>query len=372
MTRVLILTASYGSGHNAAAHSLGDAFERAGTTVTVVDHFRELVHPVFDRLSRTLYHGLLRRAPFLWGAGYSLGDWLASDSRLTFGVTRLGTGRLAALLERLAPDVVVTVHATPASAMSTLAQLADRVPPHTTVVTDFVAHNQWIAPHVDRYCVAAAEVRHEYIARGIPEERIVVTGVPVREEFARPADGAAARATLGLSHEMPVILAMAGSHGALGRLHDVARVLGGLRRPLQGLLVAGRDESLRAALARLTDGTPIRTLGYVEDVRHLMAAADLLVTKAGGMTLAEAMAAETPLLLYGSLPGQERRNERFAARTGIALVARKRAELTSLLDHALSAPDLLEHLRARMRRLRRPDATRRIVEAVLEGGVPAR
>jgi processive 1,2-diacylglycerol beta-glucosyltransferase len=268
--------------------------------------------------------------------------------------------------------VVVTVHATPASAISTLARQANRVPPHTTVVTDFVAHNQWIAPHVDRYCVAAAEVRHEYIARGIPEERIVVTGVPVREEFGRPADGAAARATLGLSHEMPVILAMAGSHGALGRLQDVARVLGGLRRPLQGLLVAGRDESLRAALARLTDGTPICTLGYVEDVRHLMAAADLLVTKAGGMTLAEAMAAETPLLLYGSLPGQERRNERFAARNGIALVARKRAELTSLLDPALSAPDLLEHLRARMRLLRRPDATRRIVEAVLEGGVPAR
>ena len=77
MTRVLILTASYGSGHNAAARSLADAFERAGTTVTVVDHFRELVHPVFDRLSRTLYHGLLRRAPFLWGLSYSFADWMA-------------------------------------------------------------------------------------------------------------------------------------------------------------------------------------------------------------------------------------------------------------------------------------------------------
>jgi processive 1,2-diacylglycerol beta-glucosyltransferase len=84
------------------------------------------------------------------------------------------------------------------------------------------------------------------------------------------------------------------------------------------------------------------------------------------------MAADTPLLLYGSLPGQERRNERFAARAGIALVARKRRELTSLLEHALSTPELLEHLRARMRHLRRPDATRRIVSAVLEGGVRAR
>jgi processive 1,2-diacylglycerol beta-glucosyltransferase len=371
MPRVLILTASYGSGHNAAARSLAAAFERERASVTIVDHFRELVHPLFDRLSRSLYHGLLRRMPVLWGVGYSLGDWLPSDSRLTLGITRLGTKRLATLLDRLAPDAVVTVHATPAAAMSTLAGLRSRVPPHTTVVTDFVAHGQWIAPHVNRYCVAADEVRHEYIARGIAEERVVVTGVPVRAEFSEPNGAAEARAALGLSPNAPVVLAMAGSHGGVGRLPDVARALRTARRPLQGLVVAGQDVSLRKTLARLTEGSTIRTLGYVEDVRGLMAAADLLVTKAGGMTLAEAMATETPMLLYGSLPGQERRNERFAARTGIALVARTRAELTPLLEWALGEPDLLERLRARMRRLHRPDASRRIVSVVLERGVRA-
>jgi processive 1,2-diacylglycerol beta-glucosyltransferase len=145
-----------------------------------------------------------------------------------------------------------------------------------------------------------------------------------------------------------------------------------MRRPLQGLVVAGHDARLKATLSRLTEGTTIRTLGYVSDVRGLMAAADVLVTKAGGMTLAEAMAAESPLLLYGSLPGQERRNERFAARAGIALVARQHSELAPLLERTLDDPDLLEHLRARMRRLRRPDATRRIVSAVLARGVRAR
>src|SRR3989442_10006814 len=88
MTRVLILTASYGSGHNAAARSLAAAFERERTAVTVVDHFRELVHPLFDRASRTLYHGLLRRAPLLWGLGYSLRGWVASDSLPTPRGTR--------------------------------------------------------------------------------------------------------------------------------------------------------------------------------------------------------------------------------------------------------------------------------------------
>ena len=83
------------------------------------------------------------------------------------------------------------------------------------------------------------------------------------------------------------------------------------------------------------------------------------------MTLAEAMAVEVPLLFYGSLPGQERRNERFAAAAGVALVARRGADLARLLDRALGDPELLEHLRAAMRARRRPDAARAIVDLVL-------
>jgi len=366
MHRVLILTASYGSGHNAAARCLVRAFERERCAVTVVDHFRELVSPLFERASRALYYAMLRRAPWLWSIGYALGDWMASDSPLALGVTRLGARRLAALLESLWPDAVVTTHATPATAMSSLVAQGRRAPPHTSVVTDFVAHSQWIARHIDCYCVAADEVKHEFIARGIPAQRIVVTGMPVREEFAEPVDPAAARAALGLSDRAPVVLAMAGSRGSLGRLPDVARALDAVERPLQGLLVCGHDRHLKRKLERLTDGTRVRTLGYTDDVRRLMIAADLLVTKAGGLTLAEATAAELPVLAYGSLPGQERRNERFAARAGIGLVARSYLELVHLLDRALGDPDLLERLRARIRRVRRPDATQRIVAAVLE------
>src|SRR5216117_2831560 len=364
--RVLILTASYGSGHNAAARCLARAFERERCAVTVVDHFGKLVSPLFERASRALYYAMLRRAPLLWSIGYALGDWMASDSPLALGVTRLGARRLAALLESLWPDAVVTTHATPATAMSSLVAQGRRTPLHTSVVTDFVAHSQWIARHIDCYCVAADEVKHEFIARGIPAQRIVVTGMPVRAEFAEPVDPAAVRAALGLGDRAPVVLAMAGSQGSFGRLPDVGRALDALERPLHGLLVAGHDTSLRRKLERLTDGSRVRTLGYVEDVRRLMAAADLLVTKAGGLTLAEAMVAEVPILAYGSLPGQERRNERFAARAGVALVARSYVELVHLLDRALGDPDLLERLRARIRRLRRRDATQRVVSAVLE------
>jgi processive 1,2-diacylglycerol beta-glucosyltransferase len=365
--RVLILTASYGSGHNEAARSLAAGFTARGVEPIVVDHFHDLVHPLFERASRGLYMALLRHAPLVWSAGYALGDWMSSDSPLAFGVTRLGGRRLGALLERLQPDAVVSVHATPAMALSTLAAEGRRVPPHTTVVTDFVAHSQWIARGVDGYCVAAEEVGHEFVARGIPRERVRVTGVPIRAEFGQHVDAGAARAVLGLHGGAPVVLAMAGSHGGVGRLPEIVRALGRLPSPVQAIVVAGRDAALAARLRRLTSGTPMRVTGYAGDVRTLMAAADLLITKAGGMTLAEALAAELPLLLYGSLPGQEQRNERFASRAGVALAARSRRELARLLERALGEPELLEHLRERIRRVRRPDAAERIVDVVLAG-----
>jgi processive 1,2-diacylglycerol beta-glucosyltransferase len=366
--RVLILTASYGSGHNEAARSLAAGFVERGATVSVVDHFRELVHPWFERASRRLYMALLRRAPALWGAAYALGDRLSSDSPLAFGTTRVGVSRLAALLDSLAPDAVVSVHATPAAALSALAGEGRQLPPHTTVVTDFVAHSQWIASGIDRYCVAADEVGHEFVARGIPRERVVVTGVPLRPEFAAPIDAGEARRALQVPATAVVVLVMAGSHGTVGRLPDVVQTLGRLPGPVRGLVIAGHDAALADRLRRIAAGSPTRVLGYTDNVRLLMAAADVLVTKAGGMTLAEAMAAELPMLLYGSLPGQEQRNERFASRAGVALAARSRRELGRLLERALTEPGLLEHLRDGIRRVRRPYATRRIVDAVLTPG----
>ena len=365
MARVLILTASYGSGHNEAARALAGALTAQGAEPIVVDHFRACAHPLFDRLSRAAYVTLLRHAPALWGLAYGIGDRLASDSWMTLGASRVGAPALATLLDRLAPDAVLTVHATPAVAMAELSARTRLVPPHVTVVTDFVAHSQWMAAGIDRYCVAADEVGREFVARGIPRDRIDVTGVPVRPEFGVAVDGVDARRELGVTDDAPAVLAMSGSWGGLGRLPDVARALMAAGRPVQGWLVAGHDARLQATLAAQTMGSRLHAVGYVGDVRRLMAAADLLITKAGGMTIAEALAAETPLLLYGSLPGQERRNERFASRAGIALVARERRHLAPLVERALGDPGLLESLRERMRAHRRPDAARVIAELTL-------
>lgn len=367
MARVLVLTASYGSGHNAAARAIAAALEAEGAEAVVVDHVREHVHPLFDRLSRALYLGVLRNAPSLWGAAYALADWMAPDSPLALGLTRAGASALGRRLARDPVDAVVTVHATPAAALSALAAPGTPAPFHVNVVTDFVAHSQWIARAADLHCVATAEVRHSLIARGLPSHRIVVTGMPVHPAFESMPAGEPARAALGVPRDVPLVLAMAGAHGGLGRLDVVADALLRARRSPYGVLVAGQDADVERTLRRRTEGTRLRVCGQVDDIRPLMAAADLLVTKAGGMTLAEALTAGVPLLLFGSLPGQERQNAAFAARAGVALVARSRADLERLLECALGEPSLADGMRARQRTLARPAAARDIAGTVLAG-----
>lgn len=365
--RVLILTASYGSGHNRVAWAVASVAAAAGACPRVVDHFRELVHPAFDRLSRGLYYWILRRAPALWGGAYWLSDRLPITSPLLLGMNRLGLLGLRRLLQKEPSDFVVSVHPTPAGALSELRARGFPAVPHITVFTDFVAHTQWIHPGVDWYCVPAEPIKNDVTARGVPRERVVVTGVPVAPEFSEPVDRSAARLALGLSPRFPVLLVMAGSLGSLGRLMTAVRVIRDLPFSVQALVVTGQDSRLAARLRETLRGTGgrIRVFTYSNSVRQLMAASDLLVSKAGGVTLAEALAAELPIVCFGSLPGQESRNERFAAMTGVALRACDAGELGHVLSLALTNPEIIRNLRRKIREIRRPDAARAVLECLL-------
>jgi processive 1,2-diacylglycerol beta-glucosyltransferase len=366
--RALVLSASYGSGHNAAARALEAALHSAGAQARVVDHFRELVHPAFDRWSRRLFNFLLYGAPVLWGLGYWIGDQLPASSDFVLGMGSLGTAKLRALLESFRPDVVVSTHPTPAGAMSYLRRKGLTRVPHALVYTDFTVHRQWLHPVVDLYCVPAEGIRPLLIARGVPPERVLATGLPLRPEFDEVADSAAARQALGLDPDGLVVLTMAGTFGWTGRLPEATRVLCDLALPLQAVIVAGRDERLAGRLREITRdaGPRVRVLGYTPEIRQLMAAANLLVTKAGGASLAEAIACELPVVSFGSLSGPEKRNERFVVKAGGALRARSAGELASVVTNALVEPGALKVLSQRMGELRRPAAAHAVAHALLE------
>lgn len=366
MAHALILSAPYGSGHDRVAAAVAAAFAAEGAEAEVADHFERFVSPAFSRGSRALFWLVLRRAPWLWGLAYGRSARLPTDSRAMAGMNRLGARALARELASGRHDLVVHVHPTPAGALSWLRARGATGVPHAVVLTDFVAHAQWIYPHVDRYFVPDDGIRDALIARGLGSERVVASGVPTHAAFALPADRVALRAELGLEPGVPAVLVVGGMHGWVGSIVEVCETLAGVGVPFQAVAVCGLHAALVERLtARFGRDPRFRILGYVTEMQRVMGAVDLIVTKAGAVTCAEALALERPLVFYRSLPGQERANEIYLEQAGAGVRAPDRASLTRHLTRLLAEPARRAELAAGARRIRRPEAARTVAKEML-------
>jgi processive 1,2-diacylglycerol beta-glucosyltransferase len=366
MTRVLILSAPYGAGHERVADALAEAFRAEGASVEVHDHFRRFVPRPIVAASLSLFWAMLCWTPKLWGFAYDLSSRMDSRSVGMAGLGRLGAAALGRYLEARRPDVVVHVHPTPAGALAWLeAKGAVRVP-HGIVLTDFVAHSQWFPAGLDRYFVATEEIQARAIALGVPAERVVASGIPVGAAFRAPADRLAARAELGLPADQPALLVTGGMRGTLGGIADVCEALAAEPQSFHAVVVCGDHRRLAATLGHRHGGDArFRIFGRVSNMDRLMAAVDVVVSKAGAVTSAEALALGRPLVLYRSLPGQERGNEVYLERKGAATRARDRAALGRVLREVLRDPTGVSRGALAARQLARPDAASVVAKEML-------
>ncbi len=371
-----ILSCNYGGGHRRVGEAIAAEWEtETGGRAELVDFFARFVHPMFDAITKFSYIQSVRRAPLLYGMFYKMTGEIRPDSHVQRAINRMGMERLEDYLAAERPDVVCCVHCTPAGTMSDLKIARRTAVPCLTVITDYVTHSQWIHPHVDQYCVPSASVREGLLARGISPDRIAVTGMPIEQKFLRPLDRGALMTRFGLSPTVPVVLVMAGAYAMLGGVPDVVGMLADFSRPLQIIVVCGHDRRLedqvRAQAARSQHR--FQVYGYVDIVEELMTVSDLLVTKAGGVTVSEALTKRLPMLIYRPIPGQEEGNTRFLLEHGAAVVCRTPQELRNALNDLLTHRDRLAAMRELVAGLSRPDATRTVVAhlAALAGGTGA-
>jgi processive 1,2-diacylglycerol beta-glucosyltransferase len=267
-------------------------------------------------------------------------------------------GNLRALIERERPDVVVCTHAFPCGAMAEYQRMFADAPPVVGIVTDFAVHAFWIHPGIDGYIVATEAMRDTMVARGVSPDRIVAAGIPVRPEFTRGGEPVELlRERLDLPRGRKVVLMMGGGLG-MGPLEGMMRALDGSDVPLAAVVVAGRNRSMERRLLAAAESVsyPVRALRFVDNVYDYMHAADAFVTKPGGLSTAEALVAQVPLVLCKPLPGQEERNARFLSEGGAALRVRKIDQLGGVLDALLHDDARRERMIAAAQRLGRPRA----------------
>ncbi len=269
-------------------------------------------------------------------------------------------GNLRSLIERERPDVVVCTHAFPTGAMAEYKRMFDDAPPVVGIVTDFAVHAFWMHDNIDGYCVATAAMRDTMVARGIASERVLVSGIPVDPRFARPDEPAAAlRERLGLPRDRQIVLMMGGGLG-IGPLEQMLRSLEDVSAPIAVVVIAGRNVRVEQRVLAAAESIryPVRVLRFVDNVYDYMHVADAFVTKPGGLSTAEALAAEVPMILCKPLPGQEERNVRVLTEWGAALRARTLAELPAALTSLLTDSGRRKRMVSAARRYGRPDAAR--------------
>lgn len=354
-----ILSANYGLGHKRVAEAIAaEWMAQTGGRVEIVDYFARFTNPVSDAVTRFWYYQIVRFAPKIQGRFYKMMGEIRPDSRFRRAVNRQGMERLDRYLAGERPDVVCCVHWTFAGTMSDLKIAGRTAVPCLVVITDYVSHGEWLHPGVDRYCVPHSLMRDGLLARGIPPERIAVSGLPIERKFQRPLDRDVLMTRLGLTPGVPVILVMAGAYATLGGVGDVAEILARFSRPVQALAVCSNAPRLRDRVRALAAGSPhlFRVFEYVSNVEELMTVSDLLVTKAGGVTVTEALARRLPMLLYRSIPGQEESNAEFLVERGAALAAKTPAEVRVALEELLAHPERLAAMRQAAAGLSRPDA----------------
>ncbi len=357
--RILFLSASVGVGHLSAANAVSDALHDIdpNARTPVVDSYKYAAL-VVSRVVSDGYLRMVKTIPQMYRYIYNRAERATEVGRFRTWAHQFTAGNLRPLLLRERPDAVVCTHAFPCGAMAEYKREFPDAPPVVGIVTDFAVHGFWIHDNIDRYVVATDAMRAVLAARRVPAERISVTGIPVRREFAPGAESRAAlRERLDLPNDRYVVLLMGGGLG-IAPIERMLRVLDSVRAPLAAVVVAGRNSRVSRRLSQTADAVnyPVRALRFVENVYDYMHAADAFVTKPGGLSTAEALVAQVPMVLCKPLPGQEERNARVLVEAGAAVRTRRVDDLPGALEGVLTDPRRRERMVAAARRLGRPDA----------------
>ncbi len=370
LERVLILSASYGEGHQQAALAIRDALLEIDShmDVRIMDYLRT-VHPVLNSVARYCYMKSVRFAPALYGLFYSGTSRIAPSSLLQRRLNHLGFEDLLEFLADYRPDIVVSTFPTPSGVMSLLKERGLTSIRSATIITDHAIHSQWIHAGTDHYFVGSEHVRVGLIRRGVPENRISITGIPIRTAFLAPRNRAEIRARLGLEKDIPTLLVMGGAYGVLSDIEQICAELFVSPTRAQIIVVCGRNDKLREAIEELakTARKPVWVFGFTREVHELMAVSDLVITKAGGLTISEALAMELPMILYRPIPGQEVQNAVFLVRSRVAVLARTRRQVVEHAERLLQDGAVrLVKMRASANTIRRSTAASDIAASLAD------
>jgi len=372
MKKVLIIHASAGDGHKKAAEALYESFlnlDNNKIKAVLVDAL-EYTTPFFGFGYKKAYEIMIKRMPWIWGFLYHM-----LNNRFFFAVAtpfrRLVNGLNSRRLEKFILkenfDLVLSTHFFAPEVISYLKEKGLSQVKLINISTDFKPHRFWIAKNIDRYFVASEITKQGFIKMGLSEDKISVSGIPISRKFNALASKEHARNSIGIKEDKFTILLMGGGLG-IGPIKEILLDLQKLSFDFQIIAVCGRNESLADELGKLSCSLNKKTIvyGFTNQIDTLMAASDIMISKTGGATVSESLAAGLPIIALRPIPGQETGNVAFLCGNGIGFWVKRLDEINGIIIRLFKSKEDIDKLKSSIRHWSKPRAAEDIARLAME------
>lgn len=366
--RVLLLYISEVSGHHQATLAIESALRMCNPEVEVLNlNAFNYTYPATEKIVNQLYLGIIKRTPGIWDYLYDNPSIVNKTQKIKELIHKQNFPKLEKLFIEFRPNAVVCSQAFPCGMVADFKKTYNSQLPLIGVLTDYAPHSYWIYDDVDYYITPAEEVKDRFVQKGVAANKIKVYGIPVDPKFLLTHNRQELAEKFGLSLDKPIILAMGGGQG-LGPLAKIVSAFKKMRIDSQLVLVAGNNKKLYNKLKRKIrkQKKKIALYGFINNIDELMEISTLIITKAGGLTTAEALARGLPMVIIKPLPGQEEINTMYLLHKGAAVKISDDSRILQLIQGLLATPSTVKAMREAALKMSRPNASMDIAKLILE------
>lgn len=362
--KVLIVSVKAGFGHHSTAHAMMEYFKNHDVECDMLDTFEYISSFLGDSIQDG-YLWLTKYVPDIYGGVYGR---LAKNNKekehsLFTAMSKVVANKIKDYVTSYNADVIIGTHSYACMLMSHLKKNGDISCPIYGIVTDFTVHPFWESTKLDYYITPDKLLNNQMIKKGIPEEKILPFGIPIKEKFAVKQDKKDARNLIGIK-DKSTILVMMGSMGFGNIINEMEKIMS-VEGDFQVLCVCGTNEKMKKSMLAKEWEKDVYVYGFVDNVDVLMDASDCIITKPGGLTTSELMAKGLPALLVNPIPGQEDRNMEFLVNSGAGIMITKTFPADEALYQIINNPWRMELMKKSIEQLGKPEATKNLCEFIM-------
>lgn len=363
LKKILILTCNTGEGHNSAAYAIKTALTHKGISCELVDPVAFKSEKAKNFVS-SFYNNLIKKTPSLFGAIYKLGDMYSSTSLPSpvYWANASYSDSLQNYIVENQFDAVICTHLYGMEAMTAILKKTPALVPCYGILTDYTCIPFLAETKLDGYFVPHEGVKQYMMERGYQEDSIHVSGIPVDARFTERVDQNSARSALGIDPNKNVYLLMTGGIGCENMMSLCDELLSTLHKDSLIFVLTGRNENMKNKLdEKYHANQQLRTVAFTKQVNLYMTAADVMLSKPGGLSSTEAAVVNVPLVHVNAIPGCETYNARFFSEHGMSLWAKNKTDAVQLAQSLTRNPVDAEKMRVMQRKYSNPNAANDIV-----------